>query len=195
MDRGLLPSAIRAIIPRARQQPLALSDSPALRLTGVCCRCAAQRRRHSDGKQPDAWAAAHPLGTTSGVYVALSPDEGSSWQLRFLPVGLPHEVDVLEHATNFSTLGYSTVRQAPYGQIHVLSTMTHPCLHYEFNEAWVLANSTCLSGGRSCDALGGRDMVEGGRGGEDSIGSTPRVSKSHREIFKELRSEGTLRAT
>ena len=23
--------------------------------------------------------------------------------------------------------------------IHILSTMTHPCLHYEINEAWLLA--------------------------------------------------------
>lgn len=48
--------------------------------------------------------------------------------------GLPHESDRL----GFATLGYSTVRQGPNGLIHILSTMTHPCLHYTINEAWLL---------------------------------------------------------
>ena len=83
------------------------------------------------GKQPSGWKG----GT--GVYAALSRDDGATWKIRPLPISLPHELDQL----SFGTLGYSTVRQGPNGVIHILSTMTHPCLHYEINEAWILAGS------------------------------------------------------
>ena len=33
------------------------------------------------------------------------------------------------------------MRQGANGVIHILSTMTHPCLHYEINEAWFEASS------------------------------------------------------
>jgi Sulfatase-modifying factor enzyme 1 len=69
-----------------------------------------------------------------GCIVAISSDNGENWHIKRLPVELPHESD-----RKFGTLGYATVRQAPNGVIHVLATMTHPCLHYEFNEAWVLS--------------------------------------------------------
>ena len=74
-----------------------------------------------------------PAGWTNGLapYVALSADNGATWHFKALPVALKHE------GNKHLTLGYSTVRQAPNGVIHVLTTMTHPCLHYEFNEAWV----------------------------------------------------------
>lgn len=70
-----------------------------------------------------------------GCIVAISSDNGSNWHIRRLPVELPHESD-----RKFGTLGYATVRQAPNEVVHVLATMTHPCLHYEFNEAWALSN-------------------------------------------------------
>jgi len=69
-----------------------------------------------------------------GCFVAISSDNGENWHIKRLPVELPHESD-----RKFGTLGYATLRQAPNGVIHVLATMTHPCLHYEFNEAWVLS--------------------------------------------------------
>jgi hypothetical protein len=74
-----------------------------------------------------------PAGWTNGTapYVALSADNGATWHFKALPVALRHE------SNKHLTLGYSTVRQAPNGVIHVLTTMTHPCIHYEFNEAWV----------------------------------------------------------
>ena len=34
---------------------------------------------------------------------ALSKDDGATWRIKPLPVGLPHETDRM----NFSTLGYS----------------------------------------------------------------------------------------
>jgi hypothetical protein len=69
-----------------------------------------------------------------GCIVAISNDNGENWHIKRLLVELPHESD-----HKFGTLGYATVRQAPNGVIHVLATMTHPCLHYEFNEAWALS--------------------------------------------------------
>jgi hypothetical protein len=75
-----------------------------------------------------------------GCIVAISSDNGENWHIKRLPVELPHESD-----RKFGTLGYATVRQAPNGVIHLLATMTHPCLHYEFNEAWVLSKEADIS--------------------------------------------------
>jgi hypothetical protein len=67
-----------------------------------------------------------------GCIVAISKNNGESWIIKNLPVTLPHESD-----QDYGTLGYSTIRQAPNGTIHILTTMTHPCLHYELNEKWI----------------------------------------------------------
>lgn len=75
-----------------------------------------------------------------GCIVAVSTDNGVNWRIKRLPVELPHESD-----HKFGTLGYATVRQAPNEVIHVLATMTHPCLHYEFNEAWILSKEADIS--------------------------------------------------
>ena len=82
------------------------------------------------GKSPEGWA----LG--QGAFVAISTNSGAAWHIKNLPVTLPHHED-----RHFGTLGYATARQAPNGVIHVLSTMTQPCLHYELNEAWVLSDA------------------------------------------------------
>jgi hypothetical protein len=83
----------------------------------------------------------------AGCNVAISTDNGKQWRIKRLPVELPHESD-----RRSGTVGYATVRQAPNGVIHVLSTMTHPGLHYEFNEAWVLSDA----GEVAADTGGGR---------------------------------------
>jgi hypothetical protein len=70
----------------------------------------------------------------NGCFVALSTNNGGSWLVKSLPVQLPNH----ERGTN-GTLGYVTARQAPNGVIHVLTTETEPCLHYELNEAWILS--------------------------------------------------------
>jgi hypothetical protein len=75
-----------------------------------------------------------------GCVVAISKDEGKTWRIKRLPVELPHEAD-----RKRGTLGYATVRQGPNGTIHLLTTMTHPCLHYEFNEAWVFSDAAAVS--------------------------------------------------
>ncbi len=79
---------------------------------------------------PEGWK----LG--EGCFVAISKDDGVTWRFKRLPVELPHEAD-----RKHGTLGYATVRQGPNGVIHLLATMTQPCLHYEFNEAWVLSDA------------------------------------------------------
>lgn len=93
------------------------------------------------GKSPDGWT----LG--QGTFVAVSTNNGASWHFKRLPVELPHHED-----RHFGTLGYVTARQAPNGVIHLLTTMTQPCLHYELNEAWIFSDAGDLapetSGGR-----------------------------------------------
>lgn len=72
----------------------------------------------------------------NGGFVAISTNQGVTWLVKVLPVQLPnHE---RERGTN-GTLGYVTARQAPNGLIHILTTETQPCLHYELNEAWVFS--------------------------------------------------------
>jgi hypothetical protein len=83
------------------------------------------------GKSPEGWK----LG--EGCIVAISTNNGAAWRMKRLPVELPHE----KRESQNGTLGYATVRQAPNGLIHLLATMTQPCLHYEFNEAWVFSDA------------------------------------------------------
>jgi antitoxin component YwqK of YwqJK toxin-antitoxin module len=68
-------------------------------------------------------------------FVAISKDNGVTWHIKPLPVQLPQR-----HRIGHPALGYATVRQAPNGIIHILTTITLPCLQYEFNEAWVWSN-------------------------------------------------------
>lgn len=68
-------------------------------------------------------------------FVALSDDNGNTWHIKTLPVQLPHN-----QRFGTPTLGYTTARQAPNGLIHILTTATLPCLHYELNEAWILSD-------------------------------------------------------
>jgi hypothetical protein len=80
-----------------------------------------------------------PAGFTQrGCYVALSDDEGQTWKVRVLPATQPHERPDRYAAMQGHTLGYAVARQAPNGIIHLVATMTEPCLHYELNEAWIL---------------------------------------------------------
>lgn len=71
-----------------------------------------------------------------GCFVALSTNDGASWRVKPLPVQLPNH----EHR-KYGTVGYVTARQAPNGVIHILTTETQPCLHYELNEAWIWSDA------------------------------------------------------
>jgi hypothetical protein len=80
-------------------------------------------------------------------FVALSTNNGASWRIKKLPVQLPGHQRV-----KYPTVGYVTARQAANGVIHILTTVTQPCLHYELNEAWVFSDAGDIapetSGGR-----------------------------------------------
>lgn len=83
-----------------------------------------------------------PAGITErGAYVALSDDEGETWTWRVLPGTQRHERPDRAAQMGGDTLGYSVARQAPNGVIHLIATMTSPCLHYELNETWILTGT------------------------------------------------------
>ena len=67
-------------------------------------------------------------------FVAISKDNGATWHIKPLPVQL-------NNSAGHPTLGYVTVSQATNGIIHLLTTKTQPCLHYEFNEAWIWSDA------------------------------------------------------
>jgi formylglycine-generating enzyme required for sulfatase activity len=73
--------------------------------------------------------------TEKGALVALSEDEGETWYIKKIPTALPHERGYCGGA---ATLGYSVARQAANGIIHLITSMNHPCQHFEMNEAWIL---------------------------------------------------------
>jgi len=90
----------------------------------------------------DAWLQkkdqAPPAGwpSSNGCFVAISTNQGASWRIKQLPVQLPNH-----QYRKYGTVGYVTSRQAPNGVIHVLTTETQPCLHYELNEAWIFSDA------------------------------------------------------
>jgi len=79
---------------------------------------------------PDGWKYGN------GCFIAISTNHGAAWRIKPLPVQLPNHA----RGTN-GTLGYVTARQAPNGVIHLLTTETQPCLHYELNEAWICSDA------------------------------------------------------
>jgi hypothetical protein len=85
--------------------------------------------QHRRGRKPDTIK-------ESGSFVALSEDEGKTWHLRTIPGALPHEDSVDPDSP--ATIGYAVARQAPNGVIHLVTSMNHPSLHFEMNEAWIL---------------------------------------------------------
>jgi len=72
----------------------------------------------------------------NNCFVAISTNNGDSWHIKPLPVQLPNHI-----FRTYGTLGYVTARQAPNGVIHILTSATQPCLHYELNEAWVFSDA------------------------------------------------------
>ena len=72
----------------------------------------------------------------NGPFVAISTNNGAAWHVKPLPVTLPkHDL------RKFGTVGYVTARQAANGVIHLLTTVTEPCLNYELNEAWIFSDA------------------------------------------------------
>jgi len=86
---------------------------------------------HNNGSQPKG---INQLGS----YVAISEDEGETWQFKKLIGAQLHEDVDRAETMRGPTLGYAVARQGPNGMIHLIATMNNPCLHFEFNEAWIL---------------------------------------------------------
>jgi BNR repeat protein/MORN repeat protein len=82
-----------------------------------------------------------------GSFVALSEDEGETWRIKKLELALPHETRQIpkfkkdwgggDH--DYSTIGYSVAVEAPNGVIHLMTSLNHPSMHFEMNEAWILS--------------------------------------------------------
>jgi formylglycine-generating enzyme required for sulfatase activity len=70
-----------------------------------------------------------------GCYVALSDDDGDTWRIKRLP-------GAFSQHRGWPSVGYSVARQAPNGVIHLITTLNHPALHFELNEAWILSDAT-----------------------------------------------------
>jgi formylglycine-generating enzyme required for sulfatase activity len=69
-----------------------------------------------------------------GSLLAVSDDDGRTWRWKKLIGGQLHET---RKVRGFGTIGYSVLRQGRDDLIHLVTTMTEPCLHFTFNEAWL----------------------------------------------------------
>ena len=90
-----------------------------------------------------------PVGyNRRGCFIAISADEGTSWHVKTIPGTLPHESKSITAKRDWTnaghsdgTVGYVTIAQTPNGLVHVLTTMNHPGLHFEFNETWIYSDA------------------------------------------------------
>ncbi len=73
-----------------------------------------------------------------GVCVALSEDEGETWHMKKLDGAQGHESLSDRRRMKGATLGYSVSQQGTNGIIHLFATQITPCLHFAFNEAYIL---------------------------------------------------------
>jgi hypothetical protein len=91
------------------------------------------------------------LGPTgAGAFVALSDDDGVTWQKRQLP--------------GIVTVGYTTATQAPNGVIHIVTSKSDPAVHIELNEAWVLKGGDLASApSEARDVREGREQYPDGK--------------------------------
>lgn len=81
---------------------------------------------------------APPGARQRGSYVALSSDDGRTWRIKRLAAAQPHYSK--GKRSPFSTLGYCAAAQSPDGVIHLTTSMNHPALDFEMNEAWILSD-------------------------------------------------------
>ncbi len=88
----------------------------------------------SQGQQPAGFRIA-----AKGAYVALSGDGGETWTIKRLPGAEAHELPAQAASLGGPTLGYAAATQAPNGVIHLITSMNAQALHFEMNEAWILA--------------------------------------------------------
>jgi hypothetical protein len=84
-----------------------------------------------------------------GVMLAWSDDEGENWALKTLELAEPPETRVMDgirrlpwerSRSEHDTAGHAAIVQASSGLIHLITSMNHPNLHFEFNEAWLTSD-------------------------------------------------------
>lgn len=122
------------IVSRSEFSPLGTNQRPTiLRLASGRLFFASDFQR-IDGYQPESIK-------LRGSFAALSDDEGKTWHIKKIPAGQEHESEMRRKEMRGETLGYSVAAQTPDGMIHLMASMTHPCLHFEFNEEWILDSS------------------------------------------------------
>lgn len=122
------------IVSRSEFSPLGTNQRPTiLRLASSRLFFASDFQR-IDGYQPESI-------NQRGSFVALSDDEGKTWTIKKIPGGQVHESEMRRKEMQGEALGYSVAAQTPDGRIHLMASMTHPCLHFEFNEEWILDSS------------------------------------------------------
>jgi len=138
-DRGRTWESFKSPFPRTstRQRPAAL------RLASGRIFFASDAQRNVDGWQPEDF----PF---RGAFVALSDDEGQTWHIKRLDAAphcqyhdVPEWLRELDHSNwhHDGTIGYAVAAQSPNGLIHLLLSSTQPNRHFEFNEAWILADA------------------------------------------------------
>ncbi|MDR2936717.1 MAG: SUMF1/EgtB/PvdO family nonheme iron enzyme [Rikenellaceae bacterium] len=69
-----------------------------------------------------------------GIYVAYSGDEGATWTFKTIPGAQRNK----SSERSYFTVGYSDIQQSEDGMIHLITSRVHPCIHFSFNEAWLL---------------------------------------------------------
>jgi hypothetical protein len=90
------------------------------------------------------------LGPTgAGAFVALSDDDGETWQKRQLP--------------GVVTVGYTTATQTPNGLIHIVTSKNQPDLGIELNETWVQQGGPEIPASPSRSVRAFRDTYASGR--------------------------------
>ncbi len=70
----------------------------------------------------------------AGIYAAYSSDEGATWTFKTIPGSQPNK----SSDRSYHTVGYSALQQSEDGMIHLITSRVKPCIHFSFNEAWLL---------------------------------------------------------
>ena len=132
---GFMPRAIS----RDGGRTYAMSKTPFSQLNSgqrpCLIRLASGRLFMAGDFQPSKKTAKASSITEEGSYVALSDDDGETWRIKPLP-------GAYSGHRKMASVGYCVARQAPNGVIHLITSLNHPAMHFEMNEAWILSEAT-----------------------------------------------------
>lgn len=77
----------------------------------------------------------------NGSYAAYSDDDGKTWNIKMMWGAERSKSKNKNEFGGHTTLGYSVCQQAKDGMIHVITSNNKHLLHFEFNEAWLVAHA------------------------------------------------------